>query len=137
MRSPFELMLPLMSHPARWFSDVAEGERARLATAPPRRWARHSQGMMNVLRQMARFAARAVASSATKSCAYRRYATAQPSSTIQPLMLVPATLHAATRRPYRSWVRGSQVTVRLPMWSARAFADDWPHRHGFPLSSQS
>src|SRR5262245_35936370 len=102
MRSPFELMLPLISHPLGWDSDDGEGELTGGATGvppPARRWARQSHGTTNVLLQMPRFAVRALPSSPTNSCEYRRYATAQPSRTIQPLMLAPPTLQAATRRP--------------------------------------
>lgn len=56
-------------------SDEGEGALTGRATGvppPAHRWARHSHGMPNALRQMPRFAARAVASSGTKSCEYRR-----------------------------------------------------------------
>jgi hypothetical protein len=55
MRSPFELMFPLMSHPLRWDSEDGEGGltgRATDAPPPARRWTRHSHGRTKALRQM-------------------------------------------------------------------------------------
>jgi hypothetical protein len=55
MRSPFELMLPLMSQPLRWLWDPggdALTGRATGTVPPARRWARHSHGRTNVLRRV-------------------------------------------------------------------------------------